>query len=68
MASAYQVLHEPRSDLHMAELWLCQEFYVVIHQKMDEGGSYLRHHNVLACPQEGLDLEVLLYPLDTAGS
>ncbi len=31
---------------------------------MDERGPYLRHHGVLACPQEGLDPEVLLYPLE----
>lgn len=64
MAVAHQMLPEASRDLRQTDFDLAQELDVGDQQKVYEHDPYLRHHGVFACPKEGFDLQVLLYPLE----
>ena len=64
MAAAHQVLPDACRDLRQADFDLGQELDVGDQQEVHERDPDLRHHRVLAGPEEGLDLRVLLYPLE----
>jgi len=64
MTVAHQLLPETDRDFRQADFDLAQELDVGDQKIVYERDPYLRHHGVFACPQKGLDLQVLLYPLE----